>query len=355
MGLGPLHTVSLAEARAKARQCRQLRLEGIDPIEARRAERAAAQITAATSITFKQCASRYITAYKPSWGNARHLDQWERSLAAYAYPTFGELPVQAVDTGLVMRVLEPIWHSKPETASRVRGRVESILDWAAARGYRTGDNPARWRGHLENLLPRKSKLSRIKHHTALPYSELPEFMTELRRHDDIEARALEFTILTAARTNEVIGGSPNEIDFDKGVWTVSAARMKAGKEHRVPLSDDALALLRVLGAPSMSRLFPIAPTAMLKFLRRQLQRDEITIHGFRASFRDWAGEKTNFRSEDVERALAHTIENQTEAAYNRTDLLERRRPLMDAWARFCAGQEAKVVPLHSQARPALTA
>jgi len=353
MGLGPLHTVSLAEARTKARECRQLRLSGIDPLEARKAEKTAAQIRAATVVTFKQCAERYIAAHKAGWGNVRHLDQWKRSLAAYVYPFFGELPVQAIDVGLVMKALEPIWTAKPETASRVRGRAESILDWATARGYRQSENPARWKGHLENLLPKKSKVSRIKHHEALPYPELPDFMAALRQHDEIEGRALAFTILTAARTNEVIGAHPIEIDFDKRVWTVPASRMKAGVEHRLPLSDDALALLRAAantqgGAPA-GRLFPIAPTAMLKFLRRRLKRKGITVHGFRSSFRDWAAEQTSFRREDVERALAHTIENRTEAAYNRADLLERRRPLMEAWAAYCGGQN-NVVSLGERRR-----
>jgi integrase len=364
MGLGPLHTVSLAEARAKARECRQLRLEGIDPIDARNAKRAEAKLEAAKTMTFRQCAEAYIAAHAPGWKNAKHAAQWPSTLEDYVYPVFGALPVQVIDVGLVMKVLEPMWQTKPETASRVRGRIEAVLDGAKARGYRNGENPAQWRGHLDKLLPARSKAKRAvrqtagrgEHLTALPYSDLSAFMSNLRQHDDIEARALEFTILTAARTNEVVGLRWNEIDLDKGVWTVPAARMKAGREHRVPLSNDALALLRALatqGTPPAGRVFPIAPHTQLRFLRRQ--RDEITVHGFRSSFRDWTADQTRFPREVVEMALAHAISDKVEAAYRRGDLFQKRRDLMEAWARYAAGSEAEVVPLHPPAQSALSA
>jgi integrase len=243
MGLGPLHTVSLAEARDRARECRKLRLEGIDPIEARNAKKAEARIAAATAMTFRESAERYIAAHKAGWKNPKHAAQWPSTLTSYVYPIFGDLPVQAIDTGLVMKALEPIWTEKPETASRVRGRIESVLDWATARGFRKGENPARWRGHLENLLPKKSKVQRVEHHPALPYDEMGDFMAALRSQEGIGARAFEFLILTAARTGEVIGARWEEFDLGQKVWTVPAERMKGGKEHRVPLSGPALAII----------------------------------------------------------------------------------------------------------------
>jgi integrase len=358
MGLGPLHTISLAEARTKAREARQLRLEGIDPIEARNAKRAEAKLEVAKSMTFEQCAASYIASHAAGWKNPKHAKQWPSTLQTYVYPVFGRLPVQTIDVGFVMRVLEPIWQTKPETASRVRGRIESILDWAKARGYRNGENPARWRGHLNNLLPARSKAKRAvrqttgrdEHHPALPYFDLPAFMSELRQHAEVEARALEFTILSAARTNEVVGMHWREVDLAKGVWTVPAERMKADREHRVPLSDDALTILR--GLETAGRVFPIGPTAMLEFLRYQLKRDKITVHGFRSSFRDWASECTTVPREVVEMTLAHAISDKVEAAYRRGDLFQKRRDLMDAWGRYAAGSEAEVVPLHSQVRSA---
>src|SRR6516225_6541962 len=237
MGLGPQHAIGLAEAREKARECRRVRLEGIDPIEARRTARRRAKLEAAKATTFKQCAERYIDSHKAGWRNPKHAAQWPSTLATYAYPVFGELAVQAIDVGLVMKAVEPIWTTKPETASRVRGRIESVLDWAAARGYRQGENPARWRGLIENLLPKKTKVRRVEHHAALPYVELPEFMAELRRQEGIGAKALEFAILTVARTGEVIGAGWSEIDLERRLWVIPAERMKAEKEHRVPLSE----------------------------------------------------------------------------------------------------------------------
>ena len=267
MGLGPLALYGLQDARAKALDARRKRHEGIDPIEARRAERARQRLDAAKAITFKQCAEAYIAAHRAGWRNDKHAAQWGATLSTYAYPIIGALPVQAVDTGLVLKVLEPIWTAKPETASRVRGRIESILDFAKVRGYRDGENPARWRGHLDKLLPARSKVREVEHHAALPYAELPAFLASLREQEGIAARALEFLILTAARTGEVIGARWNEIDLLDKTWTVPAARMKAHREHRVPLSARALAVLDEMQAArarrqSATRLcFPAASRA----------------------------------------------------------------------------------------------
>src|SRR5262245_38591880 len=243
MGLGPLALFSLQEARAKALDARRLRHGGIDPIEARRAARQQARLDAAKAITFRQCAESYIQAHRAGWRNGKHAAQWEATLATYAEPIIGALPVQAVETALVMKIIEPLWATKPETASRLRGRIESILDWASAREYRAGENPARWRGHLDKLLPARSKVRRVEHHAALPYADLPGFTISLREQGGIAARALEFLILTAARTGEVIGARWNEIDLLDKTWIVPAARMKAQREHRVSLSARALAIL----------------------------------------------------------------------------------------------------------------
>jgi integrase len=353
MGLGPLHTVGLSEARRRAQECRRARLDGKDPIEARKAERLQSRLAAARAMTFRDAAERYIAAHRAGWRNPKHAAQWPATLAAYVYPVFGELPVQAVDVGLVMRAVEPIWTAKPETASRVRGRIEAILDWAAARGYRSGDNPARWRGHLENLLPRKTRVRRVEHHAALPYGDIAAFMAELRRQEGVAARALEFAILTAARTGEVIGATWAEFDLPGRLWTVPAARMKAGREHRVPLSDAALAILAALpkGGPG-ARVFPLSQMALLMLLRR-MGRGELTVHGFRSTFRDWAAERTAFPAEVAEMALAHTVGDKVEAAYRRGDLFEKRRQLAAAWATFCAAPPSAAAGFVPLRRPAL--
>ena len=355
MGLGPLHTILLAEAREKARECRKLRLEGVDPIEARKAKRTGERLAAATAMTFQDCAERYIEAQKAGWKNPKHAAQWPSTLQTYVYPVFGALPVQAIDVGLVMKVLEPIWTAKPETASRVRGRIESVLDWATARGYRQGENPARWKGHLENLLPARSKVAKVKHHSALPYPEIADFITSLRAEDGIGARALEFLILTAARTGEVIGAKWTEIDLEARLWVVPGERMKkAGKEHRVPLSEMAIAILSPLsevrtgdfvfpvGRPGK----PLSNMAMLKLLQR-MGRADLTAHGFRSTFSDWCAEQTNTPSEVREMALAHVVGDKVEAAYRRGDMFEKRRQLMEAWGQYCEAREpaSKVVPL----------
>jgi integrase len=347
MGLGATHTTGLAEAREKARDCRRMRLDGIDPIAARKAAHAQTRLDAAKAMTFQECAERYIASHKAGWRNPKHAAQWSSTLKTYAYPVLGSLPAQAVDVGLVMKALEPIWTSKPETAGRVRGRIESVIDWATARGYRQGENPARWRGHLENLLPKKSKVRRVEHHAALPYAGLAEFMVELRQREGIAARALEFAILTAARTGEVLSARWSEIDFKARLWTIPGSRMKAGKEHRVPLSDAARAVLEGMEAtregdfvfPGGRAGRPLSNMAFLMLLRR-IGRGDLTTHGFRSTFSDWCSERTNFPAEVREMALAHAVGDKTELAYRRGDLFEKRRQVMDAWARFCSASTA---------------
>ena len=355
MGLGSVDDITLAEARELARECRKLCRQGTDPIEARRAQRAAARLETAQTMTFEECASAYVAAHQTGWKNEKHAKQWPQTLKAFVFPVLGSLPVQAVDVALVMRAVEPIWTQKPETAGRVRGRIEAVLDWATARGYRQGENPARWRGHLENLLPNKTKLRRVEHLAALPYTEIADFMTKLRQRGGIYARALEFMILTAARTSEVREATWYEIDLAEKHWTISAERMKADREHRVPLSERAIEILGEMGALRQGRFAfsgsragrPLSHMAMLRVLQGDMGRNDLTVHGFRSSFRDWSAECTNFPREVCEAALAHAVKSKVEAAYRRGDLFEKRRQLMAAWARYCAAPAggAKVVPL----------
>jgi integrase len=346
MGLGRYPDRSLAEARERAMAARRLLIDGIDPIEQRGAISAQAELEAAKAVTFKDSAEGYIAAHQAGWRNAKHAYQWRATLATYAFPLIGALPVAAIDTGLMMKVLEPIWTAKPETATRLRGRVEAILDWARVRGYRAGENPARWRGHLENLLPSKGKVQKVKHHAALPFDSLPGFMAALRQQQGIAAHALEFAILTAARTGEVIGATWAEINLVEKMWIVPGERMKAGREHRVPLSARAVLVLQDMAAlrenreptefvfPGAKRSKPLSNMAMLALLRRMGHRD-LTAHGFRSTFRDWGAERTNFPSEVAEMALAHAVGDKVEAAYRRGDLFEKRRALMDQWATVC--------------------
>ena len=355
MGLGSAESVSLATARALAKACRDELAAGIDPIEARAARKAQADLTAAQSMTFAACAAAYIEAHQSGWRNAKHAEQWKATLATYAYPAFGAIPVQQVNVSLVVKVLEPIWRTKTETASRLRGRIEAILDWARVRGFREGENPARWRGHMESLLPPRGKVRRVKHHPALPYQEVGAFMAELRAQKGVAARALEFAILTAARTNEVIGATVGEFDQAATTWTIPGGRMKGGKdEHRVPLSVPASAIISDLVAGGTGAfVFPgvkpskhLSTGAMLMLLER-MGRGKITVHGFRSSFRDWVSEQTAYGTEVAEMALAHTIKNKVEGAYRRGDLLEKRRQLMEAWAEYCSAPfvGGKVLPL----------
>jgi integrase len=340
-GLGPLDLVTLAEAREAALACRKMLRDGVDPIDAKRAERMQARIASASAMTFKDCAERYISAHRAGWRNDKHAGQWEATLQTYAYPVFGALPVAAIDTALVMKALEPIWTDKPETASRVRGRIESVLDWATVRQFRAGDNPGRWRGHLQKILPARAKVRAVNHHAALPYADVPGFMAELRDQHGTAARCLEFVILTAARTGEAIGAKWSEIDFAAKLWRVPAERMKASKEHVVPLSDRAIEILN--GLPRTGDFVfagarerrPLSNTAMLMLMRR-MGRGDLTTHGFRSTFKDWASETTSHADIVSEMALAHTIPEKVQKAYRRGDLLTKRTRLTRDWGRYCA-------------------
>jgi integrase len=342
MGLGPLHTISLAQAREKARDCRALLLEGKDPLEARNAAKLGEALDRARAMTFEQCAAAYIAAHRGSWKSVKHAAQWESTLATYAAPVIGSMPVAAVDTALVVKVLEPIWTAKTETATRLRGRIESILDWATVSKFRIGENPARWRGHLDNLLANPTKVSRVSHHAALPWADVAAFMVDLRGREGIAARAVEFGILTAARSGEVRGATWAEVDLDAALWTVPAERMKGGREHRVPLSTRAVELLTAAprtgdyifpGSRAQSPLSDMSLTAVL----RRMGRAEITMHGFRSTFRDWCAESAgnSFPREVCEHALAHSLPDKVEAAYRRGDLIEKRKVLMQVWADYC--------------------
>ena len=339
--------ISLADARDLATALRLKVKAGIDPLEERqRSEaeaKAAEQATRFAGITFKAMAETHIAANKASWRNAKHRQQWENTLQTYAYPVIGALPVAEVDTQHVLMVLEPIWREVPETASRLRGRIETVLDSAKARGYRQGENPARWRGHLAQILPARTKLSR-GHHKAMPYDAIPTFVKQIQEREAVAALALEFVILTAARTGEVIAAEWDEVDLAKAVWTVPAGRMKAGKEHRVPLSPRAVAILEETKQLGGKYLFPgarrdkLSGMAMAMLLRRMKQ--DVTVHGFRSAFRDWAAECTGYSHEVAEMALAHTISNAVERAYRRGDLFDKRRRLMDEWAAYCGTDRA---------------
>jgi len=345
MGLGALHTVSLAQARDKALACRQQVLEGIDPIEARNTTRMTAAASAARAMTFDQCAEAYIEAHRAGWRNDKHGEQWTNTLATYASPVFGRLSVAAVDTALVMKVLGPIWTTKTETAKRVRGRIESVLSWATVQKHRSGDNPARWRGHLDQLLAKPEKIpgAKVEHHAALPYAQIGEFMRKLRAEQGTAARAVELIVLTATRTSEVLNATVSEFDQVAKVWTIPAERMKAGEQHRVPLSKAAMRL--IAGAipedgspyvfPGAKEGRPLSNMAGLQLLKR-MGYGEFTVHGFRSTFRDWAAEQTNFPREVAEAALAHKLKDKTEAAYQRSDVLEKRAKLMQAWADYCS-------------------
>ncbi len=358
MGLGSCITVSLAEARERALECRKLREKDIDPIDAREAAKRQAALERVKALKFKDAAAAYMAAHRVAWKNDKHAAQWPATLTRYAYPIIGDLPLHLIDTTLVMKVIEPIWSEKPETANRLRGRIETVLDWATVRGYRHGENPARWRGHLDKLLPARSKVRKTQHHTALPYAELPAFLVKLREQDGVAARALEFTILTAARTGEIIGAKRSEIDTKNKLWIIPAARMKAAKEHRVPLSDRVLTIVEAIGAggddkdsfvfPGRSDGEPLSNMAMLKLLQR-MGRAGLTVHGFRSTFRDWAAERTNFANEVIEMALAHSIDDKTEAAYRRGDLFDKRRQLMETWSQYYLKPAAsdKVIQLRS--------
>jgi integrase len=343
MGLGPYPDVTLAEAREAARAARATVRQGRDPIEERRRARETARDTSRAP-TFRQVADRYLAAHEATWRNEKHRYQ-RRATLNLACERIGKSLVAEISTADVITVLEPIWRAKPETASRLRGRIEAILDCAAARGWRTGENPARWRGHLAKLLPAPGKIAKVKHHAALPWRKTGAFMSELRNEDGVAARALEFVVLTASRTGETVGGTWAEIDLQAAHWTVPAERMKAGREHRVPLSRAAIDILAAM-APLRDedagdwiflggrRGKPLSNMGMMMLLRR-MKRPELTVHGFRSTFRDWAAEATNHPREVAEQALAHALPSAVEAAYRRGDLFDERRRLMEDWADFC--------------------
>lgn len=342
MGLGATHTVGLAEAREQAREARVCLSGGKDPLGVRNALVVASKAEQLSNLDFDRCAADYIKSHREAWKNEKHQKQWEASLRTYVSPHLGKLYVRRIDTPLVLKVLQPIWKTKTETASRIRERLERVLSWAAKQGYREGENPARWHGHLEELLPKPAKLKKVKHHPALRYRETGTFFEELRLQKGIGARALELTVLTASRTGEVLGAKWDEIDFKARVWVVSPERMKNSKEHRIPLADAALDILKKLRGLHPLLVFPgaredktLSSMSMLTVLRR-MNRADLTVHGFRSTFRDWAAEMTEYPKELAELSLAHTVGNAVENAYRRSDLFERRRALMQDWAAWCA-------------------
>jgi len=351
MGIGSAEVRSLAEARSFVTQYSKLVLDGLDPVEEKRREVLSRRLEQANTITFDEAVRQCIAAKAPEWKNAKHAQQWENTLATYASPILGILPVNSVDTAQVMRVLEPIWPTKTETATRVRQRIEKVLDWAKARGYFTGDNPARLDGNLRELLPRASKTKKVQHHPALPYKQINPFIKALRKKIGCAPLALEFLILTAGRTGEVTGATWSEIDLDAKVWTVPATRMKAGKEHRVPLCERAVEILASINTKRKPDefVFPgwktgtgLSNGAMLTLMNK-MKFGQYTPHGFRSTFRDWAAEEAHgFQNETVEIALAHTIKNQAERAYRRGDQLDRRRELMGDWGRYADIDQSKI-------------
>lgn len=336
LGLGAYPEVTLANAREKALQARRLISEGRDPLSERKKTK---------YLTFKDAALVLIESKRSGWKNAKHTAQWSSTLNTYAMPKLGELDVKVIGTPDVVAVLKPIWNEKPETASRLRQRIEAVLDYATALGVRSGDNPARWRGHLDHLLPKPSKVRAVKHHAAIPYADTPAFMAALAEREGVSARALAFTVLTAARSGEAREMRWEEIDLENRMWIIPVKRMKAAKEHRVPLSDSALILLGERGGDS-ELVFssdtrpgkPISNMSMSAVLRR-MKLNEITVHGFRSAFRDWAGETTGFPREVIEAALAHQLKDKAEAAYARGDLIDKRRGLMAAWADFVSKEK----------------
>jgi integrase len=357
MGLGGFPDVTLATAREKAREARAKLDQGIDPILQRREAKSALRASAAAAKTFSECVTGYVDAKAAEWKNAKHRQQWSNTLKEYAEPVIGQLLVRDVTLAHVLKILEPIWTTKTETASRLRGRIESVLNWATVRGYRSGDNPARWRGHLDKLLGAPAKVAKVAHHRALDVDALPAFISALRQEAGMGARALEFAVFTAARSGEVRGATWAEIDLEAGIWAIPAARMKAGKEHRVPLSPAALKLLRALPhLEDCDLVFPSPRNKMLSDMTlsavlRRMKVDAVP-HGFRSSFKDWASERTSYPAEMSEMALAHAIGDKVEAAYRRGDLFEKRRRMMNDWAKFCATQIVKGQVLPLQRKPA---
>jgi integrase len=374
MGLGPLHTFSLAEARERARALRQQLHGGVDPLDARKAEQANRASQSTRQMSFKECTEAYFKGVEDGWRNAKHRSQFMSSLEAYVFPHLGGLPVADIDVGLVLKVLEQeistkdgnsrttFWKARPETASRVRGRIEKVLSWATVRGYRSGDNPARWQGFLSTqLTPRGKQFAPVKHHAALPFDELPSFVNNLKERTGVAARALEFLILTAARTGAVVGATWDEINLDSKVWTVppdrAGTKIDGDKPRRVPLSDRTIQVLKALPVEEdnphvfigLRHRAGLSNMAMMQQLKR-MGRGDITVHGFRSTFKDWVSERTNYPSEVSEAALWHAVADKVEAAYRRGDLFEKRRRLMQDWAQYCNSHSAKenVVVLHAR-------
>lgn len=353
IGLGGYPTITLAQAREKARDTREKISQGIDPIEERKAAKGALEAQRRRGITFDECAAKVVAIKQKEASNLKHGAQWETTLAKYASPVLGELPVCEIELAHIVKVLEPYWSTKTETMTRVRQRIEAVMAWATAHGFREGQNPAAWKGNLDAVLPKPSKITKVSHHRAMPIAEVGDFMRQLRQAHGMAARCLEFVILTAARSGEARGAQWDEIDLAAKIWTVPAERMKAGRAHRVPLSTDALALLKDLPRhEGTSLVFPgprgagLSENAMTMLLKRM--NVEATAHGFRSTFRDWASEFTGYPHEVCEMALAHTIKNAAEAAYRRGDLLDKRHRLMQDWAKFCAQPlpQGEVVPLN---------
>ncbi|WP_082079880.1 tyrosine-type recombinase/integrase [Cupriavidus basilensis] len=351
MGLGPLALLPLAAARKEAADCRMLVKQRIDPIEARKARSVAAASSGASRL-FRDAATEFITARRPGWKSAKHAQQWTNTIVTYANPVIGHLDVSVIDTEMIVRMLQPIWSKKAETARRVRGRVKAILDAEMVLGNRLGDNPARYVDHLDRVLPRTKKRRQVNHHPALPWEQIPTFMSDLKDRPRRAARALHLLILTAARTNEIRLATADEFDLDAKVWIVPGERMKGGMAHRVPLCDQAVEIVRaamekyrsVYLFPGFKEGKPLSNMAMLKVLE-MMKCDDITVHGFRSTFRDWVADCTDYPDSLAEQALAHTITSSTEAAYRRRDMLERRRPMMQDWAQYCAGQTGQVLTL----------
>lgn len=335
IGLGGYPDITLSMARDRARDAREKIRQGIDPVEERKAARVALIATPA----FDWCAEQFINAKRPEWTNPKHATQWTRTLELYASPTLGKMPVDQIENRHIVDVLTPIWTTKTETANRVRGRIEAVLDWSKVAGYRSGDNPAEWRGNLEHLFPAPRKVAKVKHFRALPIDEMHAFMVALRARDGLAARALEFAILTAARSGEVRGATWAEIDLERAVWVIPPERMKAGKEHRVPLSEAAVTVLRALPHFAGTELLfpgqrgqPLSDMSLLKVVR-SMKADAVP-HGFRSTFRDWAAERTAYPAEMAEMALAHTVGSKVEAAYRRGDMFDKRRQMMADWSKF---------------------
>lgn len=375
IGLGGFPDTTLAGAREKARSVRGKIEQGIDPVAERQAVRSALAAAVASAMTFQQAAEKYIAAAEGGWKNQKHAAQWTSTLEAYAFPIIGKLPVSAIETAHVVKIVEPLWNEKAETASRLRGRIESVLDWATVRGFRKGDNPARWRGHLDKLLPARAKVQKVVHHAALHYRDVGAFLKALREVDGMGARALEFAVLTATRSGEVRGATWSEIDRDASLWIIPAERMKAQREHVVPLCPEAIAVIDAL--PRMAGcnlIFPNAKngvlsdmtlTAVIRRMDESSVKDGgvgwkdragkvITAHGFRSTFRDWAGETTAYPREVIEHALAHQLKDKAEAAYQRGTLLDKRRRLMAEWAMHCGKiqQAGEVIKLKTRAAQA---